>query len=338
MDSHLILSEINALKAEISELKIAIQTATGEDKHDLRNQIIATQNSLTELYKLLQQPAPALGNISSISISIHNFCLDIPFILYFNSSFMIGSTRNLAVESVFSYEPSNERKRRWDSLNPILDDMNLKSKKQDKSSAPFSSIRWDTVQSVFPMAKLTVNPITMPETKLELLHAQLMSIHQLYGQVISGKESKRLQFISPILNAVCILLPEVTITVEEDMKGVHVHASGRFEYVIHYHNKKVCIVEAKKDDMEQGQVQSLLGCEVVADLEKCSIVYAIVTNYIQWLFYKNTDSFIYSDDITLEVEHGIPNLYSLNKVTALIYGMLTDIKYSHESSVNESTL
>jgi hypothetical protein len=246
-----------------------------------------------------------------------------------------------SVEPVITYEPTNERKRRWDSLNPILDEVNRKSKKLDKSSASFSSISWSDVESVFPIAKLTINSIPIPESKLELLHTQLSNIHQLYGQVISGKESKRLQFISPILNAVCILLPDVTITVEEDMKGVHVHANGRFEYVIHYRNKKVCIVEAKKDDMEQGQVQSLLGCEVVADLEKCSIVYAIVTNYIQWLFYKNTDICIYGDDITLNVEHNLPDKDSLGKITGLIYGMLTDIQSSQieiTSAASESAL
>ena len=124
-----------------------------------------------------------------------------------------------------------------DSLDPILDEVNRKSKKQDKSSTSFSSINWSDVKSVFPMAKLTINSIPIEESILELLHTQLSNIHQLYGQVISGKESKRLQFISPILNAVCILLPGVTITVEEDMKGVKVHANGRFEYVIHYRSK-----------------------------------------------------------------------------------------------------
>ena len=228
-----------------------------------------------------------------------------------------------------------------DSLNPILDGVNRKSKKQDKSSASFSSINWSDVKSVFPMALLTINSIPIEESKLELLHTQLSNIHQLYGQVISGKESKRLQFISPILNAVCILLPGVTITVEEDMRGVNVHANGRFEYVIHYRNINVCIVEAKKDDMEQGQIQSLVGCEVVADLENYTIVYAIVTNYIQWLYYKNTDICIYSDDITLNVEHNLPDKISLGKITGLIYGMLTDTQSSQieaTSAASESAL
>jgi hypothetical protein len=171
-----------------------------------------------------------------------------------------------------------------------------------------------------------MSPIDIPTEKLEYLHEQLLGIHALYGEVISGKEAKRLQFISPILNCVCLLLPDVTISVEEDMTGVHVHANGRFEYIIKYKEKKVCIVEAKKDDMEQGKVQSLLGCEVVAEIENCSTVYAIVTNYIQWLFYKNADDIVYSDDLTLTVEHCVPDKISVGKVAGLIYGILTDIQ------------
>jgi hypothetical protein len=250
-----------------------------------------------------------------------------------------GSYTSLhAVESVNTFAPSNERKRRWECLNIILDEVNSKSRKQDKSSASFSSLSWNEVACVFPLDNHPFNSVPIPEPKLVSLHANLIDIHHLYGQVESGKESKRLQFISPILNAVCILLPDVTITVEEDMKGIHVRANGRFEYVLHYRNKKICIVEAKKDDMEQGTVQSLVGCEVVADLEKCSIVYAIVTNYIQWLFYKSTDSRIFRDDISLSVEHGIPNFTSLGSVAALIYGMLTEIQSSNETNVNESAL
>lgn len=30
--------------------------------------------------------------------------------------------------------------------------------------------------------------------------------------------------------------------------------------------KAVCIVEAKKDDMEQGMAQDLVGCEVAAEV------------------------------------------------------------------------
>ena len=121
------------------------------------------------------------------------------------------------------------------------------------------------------------------------------------------------------------------------MAGINVHANGRFEYIIQYKNKKVCILEAKKDDMEQGKVQSLLGCEVVAELENCSTVYAIVTNYIEWLFYKNDDEFVYGDDLfSLNFDHGIPDKVSVGKIASMIYGILTEIKDSFPAATNLS--
>jgi hypothetical protein len=168
--------------------------------------------------------------------------------------------------------------------------------------------------------------VEIPVESLEDLYRQLLVIHRLYGDVISGKEAKKLHFISPILNCVCSLLPDISITVEEDMRGVNIFANGRFEYIIHYRNKKVCIIEAKKDDMEQGQVQSLLGCEVVAETEKCSEVYAVVTNYIQWLLFKCTDDFVYHDILTLSVDHDITKKKLVGQIANYIYGILIEIR------------
>ena len=54
-------------------------------------------------------------------------------------------------------------------------------------------------------------------------------------------------------------------------------------------NKKICIVEATKDDMKQGMAQDLLGCEAIADTEAVARVYGIVTNYLTWVFIRNLD-------------------------------------------------
>eukprot|EP01038_Epipyxis_sp_PR26KG_P006362 gene6362-8762_t len=92
----------------------------------------------------------------------------------------------------------------------------MKVKKKDKSSTAFSSLDWEHFTAII------------------FMYGQLSTIHKLFGFVISGNEAKRLQFISPILIAVCSLLPDITISVEEDIKGgVYLHANGgRFEYVI----------------------------------------------------------------------------------------------------------
>ena len=231
---------------------------------------------------------------------------------------------------------SENRKRRWDSINSILDAKAQKSEKKDKSSLSFSRISWDELSLVFPkLEELVVDRVLIPPEILDRLHEQLLVIHRLFGNVLSGKEAKRLQFISPIFISVCQLLPPVTISVEEDMKGAYVHANGRFEFVIEYNGKKVCIVEAKKDDMIQGQVQSLLGCEVVAEIENKSTVYAIVTSYTNWMFFKSTDDSVSCCVETLQLMNGMPSKESVARVASVIYGILTNIE-GHESAADST--
>ena len=69
----------------------------------------------------------------------------------------------------------------------------------------------------------------------------------------------------------------------------------------------------------------MLGCEVVAEIERCSTVYVIVTNYIEWTFYKNTDDAVYKCMKALALENNIPSKESISYIASIIFGMLTEI-------------
>jgi hypothetical protein len=103
-----------------------------------------------------------------------------------------------------------------------------------------------------------------------------------------------------------------------------VKANGRFEMMLMRGGEKVCIVEAKKEDMEQGIAQCLLGCEVVADLDNSDVVYGIVTNYENWRFSKSTNTNIYLEEITLLIDNKVPDRESLSVITGKIYSMLSE--------------
>ena len=108
------------------------------------------------------------------------------------------------------------------------------------------------------------------------------------------------------------------------LQGVNIHTNGgHFEYILEVVGHKVCIVEAKKDDMEQGMAQALLGDEMIAELENASTVYAIVTNYKEWSFLTNTNDTIYLDACTLDMEVDKPTKASVAKIASKIYGILT---------------
>jgi len=152
----------------------------------------------------------------------------------------------------------------------------------NKDSTAFSAVRWTDVEDVLGYVNYDQPSKEIPGATLDLLHSQLLKIGVVFGSVSSGK---RLQFISPILLEVCALFEgRVKIAVEEDLEGVNIHTNGHFEYVLELNNRKVVIVEAKKTDMEKGMAQALLGDETIADLDKASEIYAIVTNYREWYF------------------------------------------------------
>jgi len=210
-------------------------------------------------------------------------------------------------------------------LNRILEEVAKRSKKVNKDSTAFSAVRWTDVEDVLSYVNYDQPSKEIPGATLDLLHSQLLKIGVVFGSVSSGKEAKRLQFISPILLEVCALFEgRVKIAVEEDLEGVNIHTNGHFEYVLELNNRKVCIVEAKKTDMEKGMAQALLGDETIADLDKASEIYAIVTNYREWYFLKSTDDAIYRDVYTLAVEHDIPSKESVGTIASKIYGILSN--------------
>ena len=102
-------------------------------------------------------------------------------------------------------------------------------------------------------------------------------------------------------------------------------AHGHFEFVLRRGDKTVCIVEAKRDDINQGMAQNLLGCEVAAEIDDLHSVYGIVTNYLQWNFLRSLDEKIEIDECSIRMlPGGRPTSDSLVEITGKIYAMLSD--------------
>lgn len=115
------------------------------------------------------------------------------------------------------------------------------------------------------------------------------------------------------------------IVVEEDLNGFNVKANGHFEFMLKRNNKRICIVEAKKDDMEQGMVQNLVGMEVASDLDGLNTVYGLVTNYIEWMFLKSQNDKIekHLDSLTFD-EFEVATVESLKRIAGKIYALLSE--------------
>ena len=216
--------------------------------------------------------------------------------------------------------PKVSRKRRWDKLNEVL--LNIAKRTKNSNSTAYSNVGWSDVESVFELESYEQVRTDIPADRLDILHKYLSYVSQCCGSLIPGNEAKRLQFISPIIVCVCSLLSDVKLYTEEELVGSYVRAHGRFEFMIRRGKKVICIVEAKKENLEQGMAQDLIGCEVAAELGGLDVVYGIVTNYVEWIFLRNDNERIALDHRSLCVGSGIPDMESLKSITGRIYSLL----------------
>ena len=207
------------------------------------------------------------------------------------------------------------------ALNEILESCTKKSKAND--STAYSYISWMQVEDVFNLTGYVQRRRAIDDETLDFLAKYLSIATKCLGRVSSGKGAKRLHFIAPVLFCVCMLFDgDVDIVVEEDLVGKFVKAHGHFEFMIRHGKKAICIVEAKKDDVEQGMAQDLVGCEVAAEVGELDIVYGIVTNYIQWSFLRSLNERVEVEDCTLRLSSNGPERDSLKEIVEKIYGML----------------
>ncbi|KAF0715846.1 Aste57867_3145 [Aphanomyces stellatus] len=220
-------------------------------------------------------------------------------------------------------------RKRWAELNKVLD-VQKKMMKLDgmPSSIAYSDLSWTMVEPIFEEYTIPYRP---PKKDIDLnemdgLYSCLLRFTKTFGRIFSGKEAKRLFFIAPILAYVSYLFGgNVQVLVEENVVGEKVHTNGRFEFVLRRGLKRICIVEAKKDDMDQGLAQNLVGCEALADVEQLDVVYGIVTNYTQWIFFKSEKDWIHQHNTTIQLDQDdLPAQESLRNIAEIIYGILSD--------------
>ncbi|KAJ2991791.1 hypothetical protein HDV02_003480 [Globomyces sp. JEL0801] len=220
-------------------------------------------------------------------------------------------------------EPNPKRKQRWIALNEVLEGKAKKSKTSD--STGYCYVSWNEVKTVFNPTNYVQLRRNIDDAQLSFLSQYLSLTTKCFGDITTGKEAKRLHFIAPILICVCILFDgDVDIVVEEDLVGNFVKAHGRFEFMLRHRNKAICIIEAKKDDVEQGMAQDLIGCEVAADVGGLDIVYGIVTNYIQWNFLRSLNDKVEKEECSLRITPNGPERESLKEIAEKIYGMLVN--------------
>lgn len=225
---------------------------------------------------------------------------------------------------------SESRKRRWAQLNPILENnrkANSNQRADGSKSTGYSYVNWEQVKTIFPIrlgSIDSVNSSTITESRLDALVNYLNYASICFGSITEGHEAKRVHFIAPVIIMVCSLFNgDIQILAEEDVDGNRVHAHGHFEFVLKRGGKRLCIVEAKKDDILQGKVQSLVGCESLCDVDNLSIAYGVATNYLEWCFLKNSADEVVEEMLTLSLLNNQPTAESVRIIANKICSILS---------------
>ncbi|KAG3123430.1 hypothetical protein PI124_g23716 [Phytophthora idaei] len=221
---------------------------------------------------------------------------------------------------------SENRRKRWRELNDILDknkNKKAKTNSEDSTSTAYSYVKWSEVKGVLDYERYRQERKPIPEDKFKFLCDYLVYASEaMNGYVDAPKEAKRYHFIAPVLIMLCSLFVDVKLEVEETVDGNEVHANGHFEFVLTRGKTKICIVEAKRNDFDQGKAQALVGCEAVADSEGLYVVYGIVTDFIKWYLYRSGENSILMDSSTLSAKSEVLDIGSMRDVCEMIYGAL----------------
>jgi len=215
------------------------------------------------------------------------------------------------------------RKRRWDGLNLVLD-INKKAKiEYEHMSLGYSYANWEQVKKYFPLVVGNLQTTTgegLTQPPLTALQQYLSFATNCFGS-ISG--AKRSHLISPIIIIVgSYFNGDIQILAEEDIEGNRVHAHCHFEFVLKRGDKRICIAEAKKDDILQAKTQCLVGCESLCDVENLSVSYGIATSYLEWCFVKDEADKITEEMLTVCLENGSPTIESLRTIANKIIAIL----------------
>ncbi|GMF29686.1 unnamed protein product [Phytophthora lilii] len=234
--------------------------------------------------------------------------------------------QRLPIAAAANHEPHPTRKKGWEELNEVLDrNKRAKVNAAGESSTGYSYVSFSDVDRVMRTCRYEQSSKVVENEKIDVPYAYLLLLTKAFGEIVTGKEAKRLHFIVPVLACVCGLFEgEVRILAEETVTGKRVHGDGSFEFVIERGSKRVCIVEAKRDDFQQGLAQAYVGCEVLADIEGLTKLYSIVTKFKEWYFSRSLDDKVERDDATIDLEHDVPTRESVKRIAEKIYFMLSE--------------
>ena len=202
---------------------------------------------------------------------------------------------NISISMNFTIKPLYfiGRKHRWDDLNEVL----IKRKAKKRKTCGFSYVKRQDAKPI--IGKRGTFALQFERKDLPNgIKDQLLDVIKIYDGLTKDNcktESQVFVFINTVLCYLCKDFKHLAFTYEGEVSGSYVIAEGKFELIMsnRKNGSKIFLAEAKKDNMEQGEAQCLVGCEAVSDMEAKVNVYGIVSNYNEWIFLASKNDGIY---------------------------------------------
>ncbi|CAG8635788.1 10888_t:CDS:2, partial [Paraglomus brasilianum] len=203
----------------------------------------------------------------------------------------LEESRRSSTDSVKSVQ----RKRR---LEILQDYVSTHKKRKSDGKLAFSEYDWTTVSDAFGVksgfgADIFDPPnADVPSDTLDEVMRNLKLLRKAMGRPSAGVAAKRRYFIGAVIFSCAVFVSdEIAVDIESSLVGKEIPANGNVEFLVRIGNFVICIVEAKKSDFDQGRAQNYVECEVAYELNggRQSIVYGIVSNFVDWVFVRLTD-------------------------------------------------
>lgn len=186
---------------------------------------------------------------------------------------------------------------------------------------PYPLTRWETVDT--------------NNADFNLLKSILQKTSRCFDLSDSHTEADKLYYICPIILIACQIFGHRIFKINAERKVKAINLNGQFELVISFGKVRICIVEAKKHQIEQGKAQCFAGMMALTELDKIGSkpVYGIVTDYTDWVFSKSsTDNHCYYKEELLFGHHKVPTDESLLNILSHIYSLLIDAQSNHSAT------
>ena len=216
-----------------------------------------------------------------------------------------------------------KRRQRWEKLNEAL--QRVVPNSEIDHSPLYSNVTWDQLKSGLRITKYVQSEKSIDDVDLDLFEQYLSVTTKCFKSISCGGDIQRLYYIAPIIMSIGKLFDgDVEISVEEDLAGKFVQGQVHFEFMLKRRDRAVCVVLARKGNLNEAMVKGVIGCEIAAEVCELNQVYAIVTDYIRWNFLRSHKDKIQFEECSLHVSPDGPLRDSLKEIVAKIYSMISD--------------